>query len=269
LLVSCVLSGICTYLLGRKIAHASPTGGPSLRYVAPARAIESGEVLQAGDLAWSTWPVDRPLKGALDRSERALGRTVLYPLEAGQPILERDLADAGSGGGLAGHIPQGMRALSLRTDDVVGVSGFVTPGSRLDVLVTYRVRNSEDPVTATVLEDAEVLAAGQRLQPDPTGKPDNATVVTLLLTPQEAERAVLASTLGTVHFVLRNGSDQDKAIELPVSLSRLSNSDLKAENAFNARPRRGSADASKAPRAGREVVETVLGGEQPAESKQP
>jgi pilus assembly protein CpaB len=131
------------------------------------------------------------------------------------------------------------------------------------------VRNSEDPVTATVLEDAEVLAAGQRLQPDPTGKPDNATVVTLLLTPQEAERAVLASTLGTVHFVLRNGSDQDKAIELPVSLSRLSNSDLKAENAFNARPRRGSADASKAPRAGREVVETVLGGEQPAESKQP
>jgi pilus assembly protein CpaB len=146
---------------------------------------------------------------------------VLYPLEAGQPILERDLADRGIGAGLASRIPDGKRALALRSDDVVGVAGFLAPGSRVDVLVTFRLASSAEPWTATVLENAEVLAAGQRTEPDPTGKPASATVLTLLVSPLEAERAVLASTQGTVHFVLRNGLDKEDSDSAPISLAWL------------------------------------------------
>jgi pilus assembly protein CpaB len=192
----------------------------------------------------------------------------MYPLEQGQPILERDLADPGTGGGLASRIPTGMRALALRSDDVVGVAGFLAPGSRVDVLVTYRAENSPEPMTATVLQDAEVLAAGQRMEPDPSGKPASATVVTLLVNPLEAERAVLASTQGTVHFVLRNGLDKDTAENLPISLSRLSSAPGTEPPAARplVHPAANHHPLLAPPSLG---VETVLGGEDPIEGKQP
>jgi pilus assembly protein CpaB len=116
-----------------------------------------------------------------------------------------------------------MRAIALRSDEVVGVAGFLTPGSHVDVLGTFHNANSSDPVTSIVLENAEVLAVGQRVQPDPEGKPTPAvTVVTLLLTPEEAERAVLASSQGSVHFVLRNGADLNQYKGMPMMLSMLS-----------------------------------------------
>jgi pilus assembly protein CpaB len=153
-----------------------------------------------------------------------LGREVLFPLDKGQPILDRYLSAPGSGTGLAGKIPDGMRAIALRSDEVVGVAGFLLPGSRLDVLVTYRTDGSSEPRTSTVLQNAEVLAAGHQVQPDPEGKPASVTVVTLLLKPEDAERAVLASTQGSIHFVLRNGSDTERTQTSPVLMSQLSSS---------------------------------------------
>ncbi len=222
LLVACVISGVCTYWLGRKVKLATAAHDQrQLRYVAATRALEAGEVLHATDLTWVYWPIGSPLQGALSVVDMVPGRVALYPLEKGQPILERYLADPGIGAGLASRIPDGKRALALRSDDVVGVAGFLAPGSRVDVLVTYRPGTSSEPLTATVLENAEVLAAGQRTEPDPTGKPASATVVTLLVTPLEAERAVLASTQGTVHFVLRNGLDKAEVGSGPISLAWL------------------------------------------------
>ena len=142
------------------------------------------------------------------------------PREA-SPILERDLAPAGTGIGLASRIPDGMRAVALRSDEVVGVAGFLLPGSHLDVLVTYRADGSSQPLTATVLQNAVVVAAGHQTEPDPSGKAPDATLVTLLLTPDDAQRAVLASTQGTIHFVLRNGADSSSAASVPVLLSQL------------------------------------------------
>ena len=84
------------------------------------------------------------------------------------------------------------------------------PGTHVDVLVTLHLSTQPDPVTSTVLQDAEVLATGQKTEPDPEGKPTTATVVTLLVKPEDAERVVLASTQGTVHFVLRNGVDREQ-----------------------------------------------------------
>jgi pilus assembly protein CpaB len=114
-----------------------------------------------------------------------------------------------------------MRAIALRSDEVVGVAGFLMPGTHVDVLVTYRDPSHPDPITATVLQDAEVLAAGHQVQPDPTGKPSSVDVVTLLLSPEDAEKAVLASAQGSIHFVLRNGGDHAKADATPVALAQL------------------------------------------------
>ena len=146
----------------------------------------------------------------------------LFPLAKGQPILDRDLSAAGAGTGLASKIPDGMRAIALRSDEVVGVAGFLVPGSHLDVLVTYHSDLTPEPITATVLQNAVVLAAGNQLEPDPTGKTADVTVVTLLLTPEQAERAVLASTQGAIHFVLRNGADSSRSGGVPMLLSQLS-----------------------------------------------
>jgi pilus assembly protein CpaB len=110
----------------------------------------------------------------------------------------------------------------LRSDEVVGVAGFLVPGSHLDVLVTYHSDLTPEPITATVLQNAIVLAAGNQLEPDPTGKTADVTVVTLLLTPVQAERAVLASTQGAIHFVLRNRADSSRSGGIPMLLSQLS-----------------------------------------------
>jgi len=222
LVVALVISGVFTFWLSRRVAHASHVvAAPPNQYVAAARALDPGEVIRREDLTMIDWPKSHPLDGSFVKIDDVVGRGVLYPLSAGQPILDRQLAAAGSGVGLTGRIPTGMRAIALKSDEVVGVAGFLLPGTHVDVLVTYRDDVHPEPVTATVLQDAEVLAAGHQVQPDPSGKPVSVDVVTLLLTPPDAEKAVLASEKGTIHFVLRNGGDHAKDNAAPVDLAEL------------------------------------------------
>jgi pilus assembly protein CpaB len=114
-----------------------------------------------------------------------------------------------------------MRAVSVRSNDVVGVAGFLYPGSHVDVLVTSKGENAQVPLTQTILPNVEVLTAGQKIEPDPTGKPETVNVVTLLLKPEDGEKLVLASTQGAIHFVLRNGADQDSPQTKPVNMAEL------------------------------------------------
>jgi pilus assembly protein CpaB len=222
LLIALLVSSGGTFLLRHKLDVHPAVQVPEQKYAAPSRSLQAGEILKASSLELVAWPAAIPLQGAFARTEDVLGREVLYPMDKGQPILDKYLSVPGSGVGLAGKIPEGMRAIALRSDEVVGVAGFLLPGSRLDVLVTYRSDKSPEPCTSTVLQNAEVLAAGHQVQPDPEGKPATVTVVTLLLRPEEAERAVLASTQGSIHFVLRNGSDTERTQTTPISLSQLS-----------------------------------------------
>lgn len=210
-----------TYVLGRRITGVKLAHVETRRYLSPRRALEPGEVLQAGDVQSVDWPAKQPVEGALSRPEQAVGRTVLYPLSPGQPVVDRDLAQPGSGPGLASRVPNGMRAIALKSDEVMGVAGFLQPGSHVDVLATYRMSQMAEPSTATVLQNAEVVAAGQQTKPDPEGKAVTTTVVTLLLSPQQAERALLASNQGVLHFVLRNSADQTIQTTEPVMLSDL------------------------------------------------
>ena len=254
LILALVVSGVFTYWLSRKVA-AHPAAAPvKTRYAAAARALSAGEALKAESLVMVDWPASVPLSGGFMKAEELVGRVVLYPLAQGEPVIERQLAAAGSGAGLTGRIPEGMRAISLRSDEVVGVAGFLFPGTHVDVVVTYRSDKSPEPTTATVLQDVVVLAAGHQINPDPEVKEASVDVVTLMLKPEDADRAVLASTQGTIHFVLRNGADRGQTEVRPIGLSQLVSS--------GPEPVAHSAGVARkaAPKA--YAVETVLGDKQ-------
>jgi pilus assembly protein CpaB len=223
LTLALLVSGACTWFVARRMtAPVAQKLSLGASYAAPSRELQSGETLKPEDIEMVAWPASNPVDGGFSKTADLVGREVLFPLGKGQPILDRDLSAAGSGAGLAGKIPDGMRAIALRSDEVVGVAGFLVPGSHLDVLVTFRSDRSPEPVTATVLQNVVVLAAGQQFEPDPNGKPSAVAVVTLLLSPQESERAVLASTQGVIHFILRNGGDDGRTEGAPMLLSALS-----------------------------------------------
>jgi len=223
LALALVVSGLCTWLVSKRMtAQAAAPKQENLRYAALSRPLQAGEILGPDNLATVEWPASIPLDGAFSPTADIAGRVVLFPLDKGQPVLDRDLSAPGSGTGLASKVPNGMRAVALRSDEVVGVAGFLLPGSRLDVLVTYRSDGLPEPVTSTVVQNALVIAAGSQIEPDPKGKNSPATVVTLLLTPEESQRAVLASTQGVIHFVLRNGADTARTSDTSTTLSQLS-----------------------------------------------
>jgi pilus assembly protein CpaB len=254
LLFALIVSAVFTLWLSRKMARPHATAPANQRYVAMARDLEAGTLLKPEDLKQIDWPAGIPLHGAFAKPEEVTGRTILYPLAQDEPILERQLAAAGSGVGLTAKIPEGMRAISLKSDDVVGVAGFLLPGTHVDVLVTWRSATNSEQVTATILGDVQVLAAGHQMQPDPEGKPSSVNVVTLLVKPEEAEKAVLASTQGTIQFVLRNGSDRTQRSDVPIGLSQLMGV---------ARSQTGTAAPKPAKVAPKSyVVETMMGNKQ-------
>ena len=215
-------SALFTFWISKKLARPIDTNRRQ-QYVAATQDLAPGDSLQKQTLTLIDWPIDRPMEGAFARADDLVGRTVMYPVSAGEPIRARYLATAGSGIGLSTRIPEGMRAMSLKTDQIVGVAGFLVPGSHVDVLVTFHTPSSPDPITATVLQDVQILATGQKMQPDPEGKIAPTDVVTLLVNPQDAAKVVLASAQGTVHFILRNGADHTVVSSHSAELSELSN----------------------------------------------
>src|SRR5438093_12555100 len=129
------------------------------------------------------------LKGHKCKVEDVICHPRLYALGSKEPVLKRNLGLEGSGIGLSGRIPPGMRATAVRSNEIVGVAGFLYPGSHVDVLVTYTPPGGNNvPVTETVLQDVEVLTAGQTTEPDPQGKPQPVNVVTILLNPDDSQR---------------------------------------------------------------------------------
>ena len=253
-LLALLVSGGCTYLLSRRM-NLRGAAVVTQAYVAAAAPLEAGEVLEVGKLKLIQWPASMPLAGAFVKPQDLVGRSLLYPLAAGAPILDRDLAIPGTG--LTTKIPDGMRALALRSDEVVGVAGFLFPGSHVDVLVTYRSETAPEPATATVLQNVEVVAAGSQVQPNLDGKPSSVNVVTVLVTPNDAERVVLASTQGTIHFVLRNSGDHNQVDTAPIGLAQLIPGTGPAPVSARRAARTGAIR-----RAAPEVVETVIGDKQ-------
>ena len=182
-----------------------------------------GVTLSQKDVTMLDWYSDALPSGAYTKTEAVIGHPLLYPMSAKEPILQRDLGVEGAGIGLAGKIPEGMRGVAIRSNEIIGVAGFLYPGSRVDLLMTFTPPGGNNmPITETVLQNVEVLTAGQTIEPDPQGKPQSVNVVTLLLSPQDSQKLQLASAQGNIQFVLRSGADQKTMAELrPTRLDEL------------------------------------------------
>jgi pilus assembly protein CpaB len=214
LLLAFVIAGMCAFLVFRLVSNrvGRPAPVATTSVIAAAQDIKLGTVLTPANLA--TIQISGPLpKGALTNASSALGRGVISDLYQGEPILDSRLAAVGSGGGLAATIPQGMRACAVKVDEVVGVAGFVTPGMRVDVLISgippgqQNVNSTEGTVARTILQNIQVLSAGTDIQKDAEGKPQQVQVVNLLVTPEQAETLSLASNQVKIQLVLRNPLD--------------------------------------------------------------
>jgi pilus assembly protein CpaB len=253
LLAALLLSGAVTFFLTRRIngKTGKMPAQTTQKYVAASRPLQAGEVLKPENLTLVEWPAKMPLEGAFTKIEEVSGRAVIYPVAARQPVLAGYLAVVGSGIGLTVKIPEGMRAASVHSDEVIGVAGFLFPGSRVDVLVTFRGDTLATANTQIVLQDVEVLTVGQKTDAEPGGKAENVGVVTLLLKPDEAEKLVLASTQGTIHFVLRNGADRGRVVSAPIRIAELSSGARFPDTGSGARAR----SAAKHPY----EVETIMG----------
>jgi pilus assembly protein CpaB len=216
-----IVSLALTFLLYARVKRQFAARSATVRILALAKSADPGTTLSADYVTTIDWPGNLPLEGSITRTEDAVGRIVLYPIAAGEPLRQQVLAAPGAGFGLTAKIPDGMRAVAVETNDVNNVSGFLFPGCHVDVLVTFKPDSGRDSMTATVLQNIQVLSTGEKLQPDPSGKPQKVREVTMLLAPDDAEKLVLSSNQGTVQFVLRNGSDQEQETRSPVQLKQL------------------------------------------------
>lgn len=218
-LVLAVLSGavaglsILQYLRDRPTRLVMSDGSrETMPVVISTRDLGLGHVLGEDDVRVVEWPAGAVPEGYARAAAEVTGRTLVSELRTNEPVLDTKLADAAAGAGLPPLIPQGMRALSVRVDDVVGVAGFVTPQTRVDVILTMTPNGSNDTRSQVILQNVPALAAGQELQRNEEGEPMSVTVVTVLVTPEDAEKLVLASTQGRIQMALRNSLDLD-AIE--------------------------------------------------------
>lgn len=191
---------------GMARAAESPVG----TVLVASRDMDLGRVLTPEDIREVDWPGDALPQGYSASASEVVGRGLLVPVRANEPLLSSKLARKEAGGGLPIAIPEGHRGVSVKVDEVIGVAGFVLPGTRVDVLVTLdQAARQDEPASRLILQNIQVLAAGQTVQRDEQGEPKTVPVITLLVTPQEAEKLTLAATKGRIQLALRNTLDMD------------------------------------------------------------
>jgi len=172
--------------------------------------LDVGAEIKPEDVKVIKWPKDSVPAQAMSDPKEAIGRGVITPLIQNEPILPNKLAGKDAGGGLPPAIPPGLRAVSVRGNEVIGVAGYVLPGTRVDVLATVNPTGQGGDVTSkVVLTNVQVLAAGTKLErSEKDNKPMPVSVVTLLVAPEESERLTLAATEGKIQLALRNPLDK-------------------------------------------------------------
>jgi len=194
---------------------------PANKLLVATHDLQIGALIKDGDIAERGWTGSIPKQVVRLRSD-LIGRGVTSPIYDGEPFLDQRLAAKGAGAGLAGTIPVGKRAVALRVNDVVGLAGFVLPGMRVDVLVAGTLPGADGGTRCrTVLQNIEVLSAGQHIEKSPDGKPESAEVVNLLVTPDQAEVLNLASSETKVQLVLRNPLDTKEEVTHGTSIAGL------------------------------------------------
>jgi pilus assembly protein CpaB len=213
LVFALVISAIASVVLYRLIATkmAASAQADTTQVTVANRDLEVGTLIKENDIKLVDWSGPEP-KGALIKAVDVLGRGVVATIYEGEPILDARLAARGAGAGLAATIPVGMRAVAVRVNDVAGVAGFVVPGLHVDVLIAGNPPGAPANLgtqSKTLLQNIEVLSAGQNIQKDSEGKPVIVPVVNLLVSPEQAETLSLASNETRIQLILRNPLDTD------------------------------------------------------------
>jgi pilus assembly protein CpaB len=211
----------------RLVASASPK---TTQVVVATHGLAIGTLIKDIDVKLTSWSGPVP-QGATSSPQEIVGRGVIAAIIEGEPVVDSRLAPKGAGAGLAATIPPGMRAVAVSVNEVVGVAGFVVPGMRVDVLISGNPPGARTAVTGTqartLLQNIEVLSAGQNIQKDAEGKPMPVQVVNLLVTPEQAEILSLATQETRIRLVLRNPLDTDVAKTPGTALANLFGADVK------------------------------------------
>jgi pilus assembly protein CpaB len=216
-------SGLLTWQLSRHLARgASPARAvPLRRVIVAARNIAAGEALDSSSLTTISLPASQSLAGFFSKPQDLAGRVLLVSISSGEPVMSHDLLNAAEKDSLAATIPDGMRAVTIpAANQSEGSSSLATPGSHVDILVSYRSETEARFVSSMVLQDVPVLASAPTGTPDAHTKLPSAGIVDLLVTPEDAARLTVASSLGKLTFALRNRTD--KAVSLGLSHVTLS-----------------------------------------------
>jgi pilus assembly protein CpaB len=180
---------------------------PGEEVLVAAEDLQVGSKIEDKDVRFVRFTSGDLPAGVFHIKTKVVGRGVVLPISKGEFILTNKLAGENAGSGLPALIPPGMRAVSVRVNDTTSVSGFVQPGTRVDVLLTGNPQGSNEQQTTTVLENVAVIATGTRLERNAAGEPQSAPVITLLVSPDDAERLTLASSQGHIQLALRNPLD--------------------------------------------------------------
>ncbi|TAN24285.1 MAG: Flp pilus assembly protein CpaB [Acidobacteria bacterium] len=199
--------------------HSATAAPPTQVVVAAAKALNVGAQMQAEDLRLLRLPPAALPAHVYTSIKQLAGRVLTSPVVPNQVIVGEMVAQPGTGVGLPPLIPPGMRAVSVKVNDVVSVAGFALPGTHVDVLLTGNPRansNPADVTTVTLLKNVQVLTAGQQLEQRTNGKPEQVTVITLLVSPEGAEKLAMADGFGHLQLALRNPLDRKTDKTLPL-----------------------------------------------------
>lgn len=194
--------------------YVQPTGTetvsiPTVPVVVAATDLNIGVELGRDDLRIIDWPANAVPQGVIGNPDDVVGRGLIMPVIQNEPFLPMKLASLEAGAGLTPAIPPGMRAVSVRVNEVIGVAGYVVPGTHVDVVATVSpTQQQQDMTSKVILTNVQVLAAGTKLEQDAGAEePMPVSVVTLLVNPEESERLTLAATEGKIQLALRNPLD--------------------------------------------------------------
>lgn len=226
-LIAVLLAAVASFGMYRVVSARPASAGSAVKtvdVVVAQHPLALGSRLTKDDVKLVKWPAETQVAGAFAKAEEVLGRGLIATVEENEPLIAAKLAPLEAGAGLPPSIPQGMRAISVKVNEVVGVAGFVVPGTRVDVMVTLTNRQAQqESVARVVVSNVQVLTAGTRIDQENAkdGKPIPSTVVTLLVSPEDGERIALAGSEGQVMLTLRNPLDTSPTTTLGTRTSAL------------------------------------------------
>jgi len=202
---------LVSYTVYNRLRFSSGSGNErGVQVAVAADDILVGTKLEPHNIRIVTLPQSAVPAGAYSAVSQVVGRGVILPMSKGEFLLPGKLAALNAGAGLPSMIPPGMRAVSVRVNDVVSVAGFVQPGTRVDVLATGTQGGGNDRQTTTVLENVAVIAVGKSLDRSASESATTAPVITLLVSPDDAQKLALVSQEGRIQLSLRNPLDTKK-----------------------------------------------------------